>query len=178
MNVRQFSYVLLLVLGTASGFIQCKSTSASISAVESSGSLNMAEIANLFVESIRTQHLQGLHSLMPNVDLTRSIAPEETKDKSDKYIRENMLASLRERFNSNMDNIWEAVESEGMKISDVTLSGYEEYASEDPPSVPRVVNFTFSVDGKTATIPVTYMKRDGMTYIFEILHSTNIFKKL
>jgi len=177
MNVRQFSYVLLMILCSTSIFIQCKSSQASISSVESSGALDMAEIANLFVESVRTKHLQGLHSLMPTVAIAKTISPKETKGMSDKDIRDNMIAALRDRFNSNMDNIWTAIEEEGKQITDVQLSGYEEYESDDPPTVPRVVNFTFTVDGKTATIPVTYMNHGGMTYIFEILHSTNIFKK-
>ncbi|MCP4120737.1 MAG: hypothetical protein GY751_03170 [Bacteroidetes bacterium] len=176
MNVRQFSYVLLLIFCSTSIFIQCKSTQASISSVESSGSLDLAEIANLFVESVRARHLEGLHSLMPTVHLARAISPDETEGKSDKEIRDNMISPLKDRFDGNMDNIWKAIESEGKKAADVTLSGYEEYESDDPPTVPRVVNFTFTVDGKTATIPVTYMKLDGMTYVFEILKSTNIFK--
>ena len=95
MNVRQFSYVMLFLLVSASVLIQCKSSEASVSSEQTTATMDVTGFAHIFVESIRTNQIDDLYNLMPDIEMARAISPKETKGLSDEEINEKMLVGLK-----------------------------------------------------------------------------------
>lgn len=176
MNVRQFSYVLLAVLVSASAFVQCNSTQASSGGQSDDNPAGLDRAAHHVVESLKTGEYESVLEFMPDYAMARILSPENTNTLSDQEIESQMLTPVKQRFADNLEKIRQAVVGRGHNITSVSLAHRELHVSEDPPLVPRVMTLSLKAGSETASFPITYLVYEGRVYLFEILKTTGIFK--
>ena len=90
MNVKQFSYILLVLLTCASIFIQCRSTEASPVSDRSDQPPSVSEVAGAFIESVRSGTEKDMHAIMQDIAAVRMMTPEETVNMSDEEISNDL----------------------------------------------------------------------------------------
>ncbi len=161
--------LLLSFLGLV--FFSCSSTKSTVQTSDSTEDQSLEQMAKALVEALNANDLTPLDAFLPDADMARAIAPNETKGLSDSEIENVLIADLKNKLLGDFANIRKGLNSPKDQI---TMTGID--VEESDTNFPSVVSIKVESPGKKGSIPVTFQELDGQFCIFEILLSSNTLK--
>lgn len=138
--------------------------------------MGYGEICDAFVATLQTGNSRPMEQYFPTLDLAKTIAPNETSGKTDEQIKTEMVDALINRFKENLHKLQEAAKLNRITLQSLTVKNCLYNESSDPETVPRVLNIEVMDNNGSYTIPVTVLKFENKTYVFEILNTQNVFR--
>ncbi len=133
------------------------------------------EFANMMSEPFINKKFSLFNNFFPNPHLVKQMDPDNFGELSHSEINTNFINPLKERFKANYDKIINEMNEEGIK--GISFNSYEVEDVYNKENMPKVLSVKLNHSGdKTASIPITFIEKEKQWYIFEILHSTDIFK--
>ena len=136
----------------------------------------LTKVAESFAKAVIDIDPNSIAEFNPNANLARMLSPTVTANKTDEEIEKEMLADLRKRLELNLERIQKAIEDNSVDRASFKYESYKYYETEEPATVPRVLEVNFLNGNKEVHVPITVLKHDGKWFIFEILNTTNLFK--
>ena len=172
---------LLLIIAFCIVNFSCKSgkntvTSKTDTENSTTEEFSIEDVSQLFAKAVIDVNPSLLQAHFPDVSVARKLSPASTKGKNDKEVQDEMLVPLKKRFLQNLEKIQSAIEANDVDRAHFSYNTYKYYESEDPATVPRVLEVVFKNKEKDVQIPITVLSIDKKWYVFEILNTTNLFK--
>ena len=136
----------------------------------------LTKVAESFAKAVIDINPELLNEFAPNANLARVLSPTVTASKTDEEIEKEMLSDLNSRFELNLNRIQKAIEENNVDRATFKYESYKFYETEEPVTVPRVLEVNFLNGNKEVHVPLSVLKHDGKWFVFEILNTTNLFK--
>ncbi|NNJ56335.1 MAG: hypothetical protein HKP14_09390 [Bacteroidia bacterium] len=133
-------------------------------------------MAESFAKAVIDINPALINEFAPNAGLARVLSPAATASKTDEEIEKDMLSDLKNRFELNLDRIQKAIEENNVDRATFKYESYKYYETEEPKTVPRILEVSFLNGNNEVHIPLTVLKHDDKWFVFEILNTTNLFK--
>lgn len=135
------------------------------------------KVGNDFLKLLRDADSDAFDEYKADLKMVKLLAPGAAEGKSDQELTESMLKPMFARFDKNLEKLRSGLDENGIDPDKLNLTGVFIEASDAPESAPRAFNMHFESGDYLAKIPVSYLVREDKVYIFEILFSTNVWKK-
>ncbi len=134
------------------------------------------EVCEAFKATLQSGSLDQFIQYLPTVAIARAMSPTETTGKSDKDVQ-IMIDGLSKTFLRNIKKIQESAEENNVDLTKLMTRNCIYYKSDAPPMEPRVLSVQLSSGTVDFNVPITILNYSGKSYVFEILNTTNLFKK-
>lgn len=134
-----------------------------------------ATVAPIIAQAIIQGNDTILEPFYPTPQIAKFLTGAKGAAMTDEQIRSEMLDPLRERFQSNIQNMQDDMKKLNISASDLSYDSFEYFDTEEPATVPRALNIYIDNKGKQVKVPVTVLNIHEKWYVFEILLSTGRF---
>lgn len=179
--------ILLLIMIAGYFTVQCSSTRKFLETdvvADSEANYDVEEVASTleglakaFHAAVVSGEMGALQAYYPRAAVARRLSPKETGSLPDETIESDMIRPMIDRLKQNIVNIRQDAVAKGLELEAVELIEAVPQPKTDPGQLVDIVSIRIGTRSYEAGIPVTYAAMDNRVYIFEVLFSTDVFRK-